>query len=53
VPHPRMHKRRFVLQPICDIDPTVSHPLLGLSAQELLNQLVVGDQVIQICSSGC
>jgi 2-amino-4-hydroxy-6-hydroxymethyldihydropteridine diphosphokinase len=32
IPHPRMHKRRFVLQPICDIDPQVIHPVLGQNA---------------------
>lgn len=36
VPHPRMHQRRFVLQPMCDIDPSVRHPVLGLSAADLL-----------------
>ncbi len=53
LPHPRMHKRRFVLQPICDIDPTIVHPLLGVSVQDLLNQLVTDDQEIEKCSYGC
>ena len=53
IPHPRMHKRRFVLQPICDIDPTVIHPLLGKSVQDLLNQSVTNGQEIERCSYGC
>jgi 2-amino-4-hydroxy-6-hydroxymethyldihydropteridine diphosphokinase len=53
IPHPRMHKRRFVLQPICDIDPTIIHPMLGKSVQDLLNQLVTNDQEIERCSFGC
>lgn len=53
IPHPRAHKRRFVLQPICDIDPTVVHPGLGYNVQELLNQLVTDDQDIMPCSFGC
>ncbi len=39
IPHPRMHKRRFVLQPMCDIDPMVMHPVLGRNVQSLLEQL--------------
>jgi 2-amino-4-hydroxy-6-hydroxymethyldihydropteridine diphosphokinase len=39
VPHPRMHKRRFVLQPICDIDPAILHPLLGKTVAQLLSEL--------------
>ncbi len=53
IPHPRMHKRRFVLQPICDIDPTVIHPVLEKSVQDILNQLVTDDQDILRCSSDC
>lgn len=53
IPHPRMHKRRFVLQPICDIDPTVVHPVLDMSVQKLLNQLVADGQEIEPCSSSC
>jgi 2-amino-4-hydroxy-6-hydroxymethyldihydropteridine diphosphokinase len=34
-----MHKRRFVLQPICDIDPQFRHPLLGCSVRDLLENL--------------
>lgn len=39
VPHPRMHKRRFVLKPICDIDPAVIHPILKQEMQILLKRL--------------
>ena len=53
LPHPRMHKRRFVLQPICDIDPTVVHPILGQDVKTLLNQLREGDQQIRPCSFDC
>ena len=39
IPHPRMHKRRFVLQPICDIDPGIIHPILKKNMQYLLDNL--------------
>ena len=39
IPHPRMHKRRFVLKPICDIEPSMMHPLLGRDMQSLLSGL--------------
>ena len=39
LPHPRMHKRRFVLQPICDIDPAFVHPVFQKEVQILLGQL--------------
>lgn len=39
IPHPRMHKRRFVLQPFCDIAPSVVHPVLQLSMRALLERL--------------
>jgi 2-amino-4-hydroxy-6-hydroxymethyldihydropteridine diphosphokinase len=44
VPHPRMHKRRFVLQPICDIDPTIIHPVLKKNMQSLLARLGEDEQ---------
>jgi 2-amino-4-hydroxy-6-hydroxymethyldihydropteridine diphosphokinase len=39
IPHPRMHKRRFVLQPICDIDPLLVHPVLKKNMRDLLNDI--------------
>lgn len=39
LPHPRMHLRRFVLKPICDMDPTLCHPILNQTVQHLLDSL--------------
>ena len=39
IPHPRMHQRRFVLQPLCDIDPDIVHPELNRDAQYLLENI--------------
>ena len=39
VPHPRMHKRRFVLKPICDINPDIIHPVLQKEMRILLERL--------------
>ncbi len=40
LPHPRMHQRLFVLQPLCDIRPGWQHPQLGKAATELLDALL-------------
>jgi len=40
VPHPRMHNRRFVLEPLCElIDPTTKHPVVGKTWEELLGDV--------------
>jgi len=39
IPHPRMHKRRFVLKPVCDIDPHMNHPVFHCTMQSLLEKI--------------
>ncbi len=39
LPHPRMHLRGFVLQPIAYLDPYWRHPESGKTAREMLKEL--------------
>jgi len=42
VPHPRAHKRRWVMGPLAEIAPEWVHPLIGGSATELWKSASVG-----------
>ena len=39
VPHPRLHQRRFVLEPLVELDPSWNHPVFHRSVKELLESL--------------
>lgn len=39
IPHPELHKRRFVLEPLYEIAPYIIHPAFGISVAGLMERL--------------
>ena len=39
VPHPLLHTRRFVLEPLVQLAPELVHPVLNVTIRRLLNEL--------------
>ncbi|MBS1851248.1 MAG: 2-amino-4-hydroxy-6-hydroxymethyldihydropteridine diphosphokinase [Acidobacteria bacterium] len=45
IPHPALHQRRFVLEPLAEIAPQVRHPVFKRTARELRDALPPGQAV--------
>jgi len=48
IPHPAMHQRRFVLEPLAEIAAEARHPVLNRTVRELLDSLPAGQAVRRI-----
>jgi 2-amino-4-hydroxy-6-hydroxymethyldihydropteridine diphosphokinase len=48
VPHPRMHERRFILEPLAEVAPEAVDPRTGQSAAELLAALPGGGPWVKL-----
>lgn len=48
IPHPRMEERRFVLVPLCELAPTLRHPLTQRSVREMLHETSDASHVIRL-----
>jgi len=51
VPHPAMHLRRFVLEPMVEIAPEVRHPVFKRSMRELRDALPAGSGQVKRVSA--
>ncbi|MGH9522451.1 MAG: 2-amino-4-hydroxy-6-hydroxymethyldihydropteridine diphosphokinase [Terriglobales bacterium] len=52
VPHPAMHERRFVLEPLAEIAPQVRHQVLKKTVREMRDALPPGQAVRKVQGAG-
>ena len=48
IPHPRMHQRSFVLQPLCELNPKWMHPITKKGIKELIRNLNNKQKILKI-----
>jgi len=51
IPHLELHQRRFALEPLCELNPSANHPVLGQTVKELLRNVQQQD-VVKLSSTG-
>jgi dihydroneopterin aldolase / 2-amino-4-hydroxy-6-hydroxymethyldihydropteridine diphosphokinase len=48
IPHPELHKRRFVVQPMMDINPDFTHPILKKKISDIFRELSDDHWVVKL-----
>lgn len=47
IPHPKLHERRFVLVPLCELSPDFEHPVLKKRVRDLLREVPENGQRVR------